>query len=143
VLSTLHTTSATQTIERIISTFTQAEQGLLRDQLATNLKAVITQNLVKRAEGKGRYGAHEILVCNYTVSKLIRENRLGDISTVMCGGEDGMQTFDQGLANLVRAQKITEEEGASWARDVHAYKRYVKGVTSSSERGGIISGFMG
>lgn len=143
VLSTLHTTSAVQTIERIIGTFPQAEHALLRDQLATNLKACIAQNLVKKAEGKGRAAAHEILVVSGTVSKLIRDNRMTDIPGVMQGRDEGMQTFDQGLADLVREKKITEAEGEAWARDIHALRRYIKGVTSSGERGGIIAGFGG
>jgi len=142
VLSTLHTTNAVQTIERIISTFPQSEQDLVREQIASNLKASITQTLVKRTEG-GRVAALEILVATPGVVKLISENRLRDIFTVMQTGEEGMQTCDQALANLARDKVITVEEGAATARDPYAYKRFLKGIASSSDRGGIIAGFGG
>ncbi|MBX7247223.1 MAG: PilT/PilU family type 4a pilus ATPase [Candidatus Sumerlaeaceae bacterium] len=143
VLSTLHTTNAIQTMERVIGTFPQAEQDLVREQLASNLRASITQTLVRRAEGKGRAAALEVLVVTGTVSKLISENRLRDIYGVMQGGEEGMMTCDQALAKLVREKIIAEEEGLQYARDEFAYKRYIKGVSSSNDRGGIIAGFGG
>lgn len=143
VLSTLHTTNAIQTIERVIGTFPQAEQDLVRDQMANNLKASITQTLVKRAEGKGRAAALEIMMVTASVQKLISDNRLRDIYGLMQTGEEGMQTGDQALAYLARDKVITEEEGAAWSRDIYAFKRYLKGVISSSDRGGIIAGFGG
>lgn len=143
VFSTLHTTTAAQTIDRIINMFPQSEHTVLRDQLSMNLKAVIAQLLCRRKEGKGRIAAQEILICNATISKLIRENRIGDIFGVMKSGENGMQIFDQAIANLVRADKITQEEGEIYAHDEFAFKRYVKGISASSDRGGIIGGFSG
>ena len=141
VFSTLHTTNAIQTVERIIANFPEREHDLVREQLASNLKAVITQNLVRRIEGKGRIAALEIMVVVDIVAKLIREHRLGDIYGIMKGGQEGMQIFDQALANLVREKKISEEQGALYARDAYAYRRFIKGVQSSSDRGGIIAGF--
>lgn len=141
VMSTLHTSSAVQTVERIIGVFPENEHKVLREQLASNLKAVITQQLVKRIEGKGRIAVTEIMILTQTIAKLIFDNRLGDISSIIRGGEAGMQVFDQGLANLVKANKISEEEGNKYATDVYAYKRYIKGMQSSSDRGGIIGGF--
>jgi twitching motility protein PilT len=141
VFSTLHTVDAVQTIERIIATFPETEHDLVREQLASNLKAIITQNLVRRIEGKGRTAVLEILVVLDMVAKLIRDNRLGDISGIMKSGQEGMQIFDQALANLVRENKISEEEGLCYARDAYAYRRFIRGVQSSSDRGGIIAGF--
>jgi len=141
VLSTLHTTNAVQTIERVIGTFPESEHTLIRDQLTNNLQASITQALIRRAEGKGRAAAFEILIVSRTVAKLISDNRLRDIYSVMQTGEEGMQTFDQSLANLVRANTIKEQDGAMYANDVYAFKRFVKGMSSSSDRGGIIVGF--
>lgn len=142
VLSTLHTTDAIQTIERTISTFPQPEQALVREQLAGNLRASITQTLVKKAGG-GRVAALEIMIVTPAVSKLIYDNRLRDIYGLMQSGDEGMQTRDQALANLAREKLITEEEGMSNAKDIYAFKRYLKGVSSSSDRGGIIAGFGG
>lgn len=141
VLSTLHTTNAIQTIERVIGTFPQAERDLVREQLAGNLKASISQTLLKRASGKGRAAALEILIITDMVAKLISDNRLRDIYGLMQGGEEGMQTRDQALAKLVREDVVALEEAAACAIDVYALKRYVKGVASSNDRGGIISGF--
>jgi twitching motility protein PilT len=141
VFSTLHTTNAIQTIERIIANFPETEHDLVREQLASNLKAIISQNLVKRLEGKGRIAALEILVVIDMVAKLIRDNRLGDVYGIMKGGQEGMQIFDQSLANLVREKKISEEEGLLYTRDAYAYRRFIQGVQSTSDRGGIIAGF--
>ena len=140
VMSTLHTTNAIQTIERVIGTFPQAEQDLLREQLSVNLKSSISQTLVKKIGG-GRAAALEILVVTPSVSKLISDNRLRDIYGQMQTGDEGMITTDQALAKLAREKIITEEEGAAWSRDVYAFKRFLKGVSSSSDRGGIIAGF--
>ncbi len=137
-LSTLHTSSAIQAVERIIGTFPQAEHKFVLEQLAMNLKAVITQELVRRAEGGGRIAAVEILVVTELVSKLILDNRISDIYEVMKKRESGMQTLDQALADMVRDGKITEEEGASYTRDVHAYHRYILKKESSSDLGGVL-----
>jgi twitching motility protein PilT len=143
VFSTLHTTTAVQTIDRIINMFPQDLHAVLREQLATNLKSVVAQRLVKRIGGKGRCAALEIMFCNATIAKLITENRISDIFGVMKGGESGMQVFDQALANLVREEKISEEEATRFALDTYALKRYIKGIAASSDAGGIIGGFGG
>ena len=139
VLSTLHTTSAVHTVQRIIGYFPESEHDLLREQLSLNLKASITQRLVKRAGGKGRLAAMEIMVVNATVAKLIKDNRIADIFGVIKGREDGMQTFDQGLADMVREKKIEFEEGANYCEDFYAYKRFIAGIASSGDRGAIIA----
>jgi len=143
VLSTLHTTTAIQTIERILGVFPETEHASLRAQLAANLRAVVTQILVRRIDGKGRAAVQEIMICVPSIAKLIHENRLLDIYGVMKGGEEGMQIFDQSLAALAREKKIAMEEGMKYAHDEFAYKRYIKGVAASSDRGGIIDGFAG
>jgi twitching motility protein PilT len=139
VLSTLHTTSAVHTVQRIIGYFPENEHDLLREQLSLNLKASITQRLVKRSDGKGRLAAMEIMVVNATVAKLIRDNRVSDIFGVLKGRDDGMQTFDQGLADMVRAQRITFDEGALYCEDFYAYKRFIAGISSTGDRGAIIA----
>lgn len=139
VMSTLHTTSATHTIQRIMGYFPDSEHDLLREQLSLNLKASITQRLVKRKNGKGRLAAQEIMVVNATIAKLIKENRIPDIFGVIKGRDDGMQTFDQGLADLVRADKITFEEGALYCEDFFAYKRFIAGISSTGDKGAILA----
>lgn len=139
VLSTLHTTSAVHTIQRIIGYFPENEHDLLREQLSLNLKASITQRLVKRADGKGRLAAMEIMVVNATIAKLIKDNRIPDIFGVIKGKDDGMQTFDQALADLVRRNKITFDEGTLYCEDFYAYKRFIAGIASTGDRGAIIA----
>lgn len=139
VMSTLHTTSATHTIQRIIGYFPESEHDLLREQLAMNLKASITQRLVKRATGSGRLAAQEIMVVNSTIAKLMKENRISDIFSVIKGRDDGMQTFDQGLADLVRSNRITFDEGAANCEDFYAYKRFIAGIASTGDKGAILA----
>jgi len=141
VLGTLHTVNAVQTIERIISSFPDTEQELIRELLTSNLKAVISQNLIVRKVGKGRIAAVEIMAVTDSIQKLIAENRLTDIYSIMRAGKEGMQTFDQHLAQLAREERITREEGERRSRDVYAFKRYLQGILSSSDQGGIIDGF--
>jgi twitching motility protein PilT len=141
VLSTLHTTNATHTIERIIANFPETEHELIRDMLATNLRAAIGQRLVRRATGKGRIAALEVMVCNSAIAKMIRENRIFEVGAVIKGREADMQTYDQALADLVKAKKITDDEALQHCDDEFAYKRVLKGVAATGDRGGIIAGF--
>jgi twitching motility protein PilT len=138
VFSTLHTHGAVHTIQRILGNFEQSEHDLLRDQLSLNLRAAITQRLVKTADGKGRVAAMEIMVVNGVVAKLIRENRITDIQGVMTGREEGMRTIDQHLADFVRAKTVTVEEAHMHCNDQYALKRAIQGISSSGDRGGII-----
>ncbi|MEQ8820600.1 MAG: PilT/PilU family type 4a pilus ATPase [Sumerlaeia bacterium] len=138
LFSTLHTTGAVHTIQRIIGNFPQEEHDLLREQLSLNLNAAITQRLTKTLDGKGRAAALEILVCTATVKKLISEDRISDIGPVMGGREEGMQTMDQALADLIREKRISVDEGRHFCNDFYAMKRFIAGITSSGDKGGII-----
>ena len=140
VFSTLHTTNAIHTIQRIISHFDGNEQDLVREQLALNLRAVITQRLVRRCDVKGRIAALEILVVNQVIAKLMRDNRISDMIGVMKGREQGMQVCDQALADHVRAKKVAIEEAQKHCDDFFALRRYVQGMQSSGEKGAIFSG---
>jgi twitching motility protein PilT len=138
LFSTLHTTGAVHTIQRIIGNFRHEEHNLLREQLSLNLRAAITQRLVKTADGKGRCAALEILVITSVAAKLILENRAADLGPLMGSRDEGMQTMDQGLADLVRSKRITMEEAARYCNDFYALKRFVAGIVSSGDSGGII-----
>ncbi|MCX7045317.1 MAG: PilT/PilU family type 4a pilus ATPase [Candidatus Sumerlaeota bacterium] len=139
VWSTLHTTNAIHTVQRIISHFDQLEQQLIREQLSLNLKASITQRLVRRCDKAGRIAALEILVVSDVVGKLIREGRIADCLGAMKGRDMGMQIFDQALADLVRIGKMSIEEGSRHCDDFYAFRRYIQGVQSSGEKGSILS----
>jgi pilus retraction protein PilT len=143
VLATLHTTNAVQTIERIIANFPEEERELIRQELSYNLKAAIAQRLLRRTGNSGRIAAMEVMVVSTTIEKLIYEDRIRDIPGVVRGREDGMMIFDQSLADLVRAKKVDQEEAERYCDDVFAMRRYIKGVKSTGEGGGIIAGFGG
>ncbi len=110
VLATLHTTSAAQTIERIIDGCPVDAQNQIRLQLANVLNGVITQQLLPRSDQEGRIAATEILVNNNAVSNLIRENKAFQISSaIQSGMSQGMHSLNYDLARLVKKKYITKE----------------------------------
>jgi twitching motility protein PilT len=109
VFATLHTQDAPQTIDRIIDVFPTQQQEQIRVMLASTLEGVVTQQLVPTADGKGRAPCAEVLVCTTAVRNLIRQAKTHQIYSLMqVGGSFGMQTMDQGLANLVKEGIISE-----------------------------------
>ncbi len=108
VFATLHTQSAPQTVDRIVDVFPPDQQGQIRVMLATTLQAVVTQQLIPSADGKGRAAAAEILIATPAVRNLIRERKGYQLASQMqAGAKYGMVTMDQNLAELVRAHRIT------------------------------------
>lgn len=138
VFSTMHTSNALHTVERVLAEFPEGEHRLLREQLANNLRATITQRLVRRAGGHGRVAALEIMIVNDTIKKLILDDQIPSIGTVMRQRLDGMMLFDQHLADLTRAKIIEEEEAYQYVEDDAAFRRYLKGHLATADRGGII-----
>ena len=107
VLATLHTQSATQTIDRVIDIFPPHQQLQIRAQLAASLQGVITQALAPRADNKGRVVVCEILTATPAIRSLIREGKSHQIPSFMqAGAGDGMLAFDQHLAEKVREQIV-------------------------------------
>jgi twitching motility protein PilT len=128
VLSTLHTTSAAQTIDRIVDVFPPSQQQQVKVQLASVLVAVISQQLIRTADGRGRAIATEVLLTNDAVRNLIREGKTHMINSVIQTNIGiGMMPMDYSLAELVKAKKITMEEGTSHCGDLDLFKRYVSG----------------
>lgn len=110
VFGTLHTNSATKTIDRLIDVFPEQEQEMARAMLAGSLKGIISQQLLRTADGKGRCAALEVLVVNFGVANLIREGRTFQLPSLMQAAKgEGMQTLEQALADLVEKRKITKE----------------------------------
>ncbi len=110
VLSTLHTTGAAATIDRIIDVFPPHNQQQIRTQLASVLKGVITQTLLPRIEGKGRVAAFEIMLGTDAVLNLIRENKGHQLNSIIqTGSRQGMVLLDNYLANLVVKNVVTKE----------------------------------
>ncbi|MQL52136.1 PilT/PilU family type 4a pilus ATPase [Desulfofundulus thermobenzoicus] len=118
VLATLHTTSAAQTIDRIIDVFPPHQQQQVRLQLAGALEGVIAQQLLPRRDRPGRVAALEILAATPAIRNLIREGKTHQIvSQLQTGARYGMQTLDMALRNLVRAGVIGREEALARAAD--------------------------
>jgi len=118
VLGTLHTTDAVQTVDRAIDIFPTHQQQQIRMQLSVNLLGVISQILVKRADGRGRVAAFETLVAIPAVRNAIRERKTHQVASVIQTGiKQGMMTLDQSLAGLVKAGTVTYDEALSKAKD--------------------------
>jgi len=110
VLSTLHTTGASVTVDRIIDVFPPHSQQQIRTQLASVLKGVVTQTLMPKAEGKGRVAAFEIMLGTDAVLNLIRENKAHQLnSTIQTSSKQGMILLDTYLSNLVRQGAVKME----------------------------------
>ncbi len=136
VFATLHTVDAVQTVDRIIDVFPMHQQQQIRMQLSVNLVGVISQTLVKRAEGDGRVAAFETLVANNAIRNLIRENKSYQIgSMVQTGMKSNMHTLDQSLAILVEEGMITSEEGRFKSKDPYEYDRLVSLAVPAGEGG--------
>lgn len=132
VFATLHTQDAPQTIDRVIDVFPPHQQGQVRAQLAATLQGVICQSLVKRADGKGRAVATEVLITTSAIANLIREGKTYQIVSMMQAGRaQGMHTMDQHLAELVRSGTITYEAALEKAHDVDGIDRLLQGFDST------------
>lgn len=128
VLSTLHTTTAAQSVTRILDFFKADEREQVRRQLVGTLQAVICQRMVQTIDA-GVTVALEILISNSTVRKLIEENRLDKLAAAIeMGTDDGMQTFNQALFDLVKARKVSEKEALAKASNAQALEMNFKGI---------------
>jgi twitching motility protein PilT len=111
VFGTLHSSSAAKTIDRIIDVFPTGDKEMIRSMLASSLQGVVAQTLLKRAGGKGRVAAHEILVGTNAVRNLIRENQIPQMySMIQTGSRYGMITMEDSVHNLLEQNVIDEEE---------------------------------
>jgi len=136
VLSTLHTLNATETINRIISTFPPHQEDQIRDQLASVMQGIVSQRLVVRADGKGRVPAVEVMVGTGLIRDSIRSaEKTTNIPTVIAAGQAqyGMQTFDQSLLQLHREELITYETARDAATNPDDFDLKVKGILSTGE----------
>ncbi len=127
VFSTVHSANAPQTIERIIAMFPANEHKLLTSQLAGQVEAIISQRLVRTADG-GRRPALEILRGGAITEKYIMENRLGELHDYIESGEAGMQTFDQHLLEMYLAELISGTEALRWASNPEALSMGMRGI---------------
>lgn len=125
VLSTLHTNTAPQTIDRIIDMFPPDQQSQVRLQLAGSLAGIFSQRLVPRVSG-GLIPAYELLINNTAIANLIREGRTHEIpSVIQTSAQEGMIDMDRSLADLVRRGEITVERAYEHAFDRRTFERYL------------------
>jgi twitching motility protein PilT len=118
VMGTLHTCSASATVDRIVDVFPPEQQEQIRIMLAESLSGIVSQQLVKRAEGRGRVAAYELLVRTTSISGMIREKKSHQIGTaIQTGRKQGMQLLDNHLRELVDAGLITAWEAVKVATD--------------------------
>jgi twitching motility protein PilT len=127
VFATLHTTSASQTIDRVIDVFPAHQQNQVRSQLAVVLEGVISQTLVSKSGG-GRQLVMEIMVGTPAIRNLIREGKIFQIpSAIQSGTDKGMQTLEMNLRDLVRDQTISRETAFAATSDPVALTQLLSG----------------
>ncbi|HKJ93271.1 MAG TPA: type IV pilus twitching motility protein PilT [Longimicrobiales bacterium] len=135
VLGTLHTNTAAEAIDRIIDVFPEAQQEQVRVQLANNLQAILTQQLVPKPSGDGRVLAYEFLVATPAIRNLIREGKTHQIpAQIQMGGSLGMVTMDANLAELQLKRVISFDVGLARSVDPKEFERLVStgGVNTDS-----------
>jgi twitching motility protein PilU len=126
-LCTLHANNANQALDRILHFFPEEMHGQVFMDLSLNLRGIVAQQLVKRADGKGRYPAIEILLNTPLVSDLIRKGEVHKLKELMKNSrEHGMQTFDQALYDLYNAGKISYEDALNSADSRNEVRLMIK-----------------
>ena len=111
VYGTLHSNSAAKTIDRIIDVFPTGDKEMVRAMLSSSIQGVVSQSLLRRADGSGRVGAFEILVGTNAVRNLIRENQIPQMYSMMqTGSRYGMITMDDAISDLLEAGVIDKDE---------------------------------
>ncbi len=136
VLSTLHTLDATETVNRIISVFPPYHQKQVRLQLSSILKAILSQRLVQKADGKGRVPACEIMIATARIKECLAEkDKTKEIVDAIGQGyvSYGMQTFDQSLMLLMKQKLITYETALKQTTNPDDFALKVKGISSASD----------
>lgn len=127
VFSTLHTSSAATTIDRIIDVFPPYQQEQIRIQLANVLEGIISQQLLPLEHSGGRAGAFEVLLANPAVRNMIREGKTFQIpSIIQTSRKVGMQTMDDAIFELFERGEITKDTAKSFAQDMHAMAQRVE-----------------
>ncbi len=122
--ATLHTSDTVQTMNRIVDVFPAYQQQQIRTQLSFTLQAVFCQQLIPRANGRGRIMCPEIMIANSAVRSLIREDKAHQIySIIQTGGKLGMRTMNQSLFDLYRAGLVSYDEAMSRTSDPEDLKR--------------------
>ena len=139
VFSTLHTTNAMMTIDRILDLFPPEQHHQVRSQLSLQLSAILSQRLLPAADGQGRVPAVEVMFNSPAIASLIRDNNLKLIPNAIAGGRDqGMQTFNTSLVQLVEKGLIAESDALLASDNPDELSMNLKGIYPSQGRGGIL-----
>jgi twitching motility protein PilT len=136
VFSTLHTLDATETINRIIAVFPPHQQKQIRLQLASVLKAVISQRLMPKIDGKGRAAAVEVMISTPFIRDCIVDKEKTHLipSAIAAGtSQYSMQTFDQSIFSLVEQGMVSYEEALRWVSNVDEFKLRSQGIATTSD----------
>ena len=132
VITTLHTSDTISTLDRIIDVFPPHQQHQIRMQLSLNLLCIISQNLLKRADGKGRVAAYEILIATPSLRNLIREAKTYQIASILQTSQHhGMISFDACLADMVKREVVTKEEAESKALNPDTFHKEMEQAEKS------------
>jgi twitching motility protein PilT len=130
VFSTVHTASASETLDRIINLFPPHERSTLCLRMSNSLRGVISQKLLARVDAEGRVAAVEIMIATPTIAKLIEEGRAGNLySAIAEGGFWGMQTMNQCLTKYYKAGIISEEDALNAAGNITELKQMIRRPT--------------
>jgi twitching motility protein PilT len=139
VFSTIHTTNASFTMQRIVAMFPPDERELLQTELATNLAAVVSQRLAgHKQKDKGRVPVLEIMRNTAVVRKAILEGRIASLPQAIANRENGMQLFDQHLAELYKAGQITGTEALRLSTNPDAVALALRGVSTLDTSSGLV-----
>ena len=127
--ATLHTSDVAQTVNRIVDVFPAHQQQQIRTVLSFTLQAVFCQQLLPRADGRGRALAAEIMIANSAVKALIRDDKAHQIySIIQTGGKYGMQTMNQALFNLVQKRAVSYDDAMDRTTDPEDFLRTFQGA---------------
>jgi twitching motility protein PilT len=136
VFSTVHALDATETISRLISVFPPHQQKQVRLQLASVLKAVVSQRLIPSVDGKSRAPALEVMITTPFIRDcIVDKDRTHLIQGAIAAGSSqyGMQSFDQSIFSIFRSGLISYEEALRWASNVDEFKLSVQGISTTAE----------
>ena len=137
VFSTLHTTNAVQTVERVLSFFPPHQHGLVRMQLSMLLEGVVSQRLLPKRDGAGRVAVAEILLATPTVRDLLSEGKTKELSKAVYEGAEhyGSQTFNQALSKQIKAGKVAVEDALAASDNPEALKLELRGISKGTRVG--------
>jgi len=130
VFGTLHTTGAVKTIDRIIDALPTDQREQTKSFLSQSLNAVITQNLLKTPDGKGRHAVLEVMIMTRAIANLVQTDQTHQIpSQLQTGSDAGMKLMDQALFDAVQAKQVDPDDAFRFAQDKTMFQKFVTDTT--------------